>query len=58
MLVDSGLRESNPSHSLGKAGHGRYTKPALAATPASVYSTMFPFAKPFEQRRCARFSMA
>jgi integrase len=24
----SGIRESNPSHSLGKAGHGRYTNPA------------------------------
>lgn len=25
----SGIRESNPSHSLGKAGHSRYTNPAL-----------------------------
>src|SRR5262249_16499272 len=24
----SGIRESNPSHSLGKAGHSRYTNPA------------------------------
>src|SRR5579859_4736709 len=25
---ESGIRESNPSHSLGKAGHSRYTNPA------------------------------
>lgn len=24
----SGIGESNPFHSLGKAGHGRYTNPA------------------------------
>lgn len=24
----SGIRESNPFHSLGKAGHSRYTNPA------------------------------
>src|SRR2546428_235732 len=27
-FCDSGIRESNPSHSLGKAGHNRYTNPA------------------------------
>ena len=26
---NSGIRESNPSHSLGKAGHNRYTNPAI-----------------------------
>ena len=26
---ESGIRESNPFHSLGKAGHGRYTNPAI-----------------------------
>lgn len=27
-IKNSGIRESNPSHSLGKAGHDRYTNPA------------------------------
>src|SRR3954468_3353604 len=27
--MQSGIRESNPSHSLGKAGHNRYTNPAV-----------------------------
>jgi hypothetical protein len=33
----SGIRESNPSHSLGKAGHSRYTNPATISRslPAS-----------------------
>src|SRR5262245_29892172 len=29
--MQSGIGESNPSHSLGKAGHGRYTNPATNA---------------------------
>ena len=27
-MKESGIRESNSSHSLGKAGHSRYTNPA------------------------------
>src|SRR5207302_11482045 len=33
--LQSGIRESNPSHSLGKAGHSRYTNPATPTTIAA-----------------------
>lgn len=40
MMRKSGIRESNPSHSLGKAGHSRYTNPAqkviLLAIPNAI----------------------
>ena len=39
----SGIRESNPSHSLGKAGHSRYTNPATTAilTARSCSTSLF-----------------
>ncbi len=43
----SGIRESNPSHSLGKAGHSRYTNPAIIQTHA------FPHQLPSEEQAFA-----
>src|SRR5262249_15857792 len=37
---DSGIRESNPSHSLGKAGPNRYTNPANIPNHGEVVSVM------------------
>lgn len=38
---ESGIRESNPSHSLGKAGHSRYTNPAK--TPLNLVAVHVEF---------------
>src|SRR5207248_8722377 len=42
-LSESGIRESNPSHSLGKAGHSRYTNPATPGilTPHPAQASPF-----------------
>src|SRR6185295_2078380 len=38
LSMQSGIRESNPSHSLGKAGHSRYTNPATPAILALPFA--------------------
>ena len=52
---ESGIGESNPSHSLGKAGHGRYTNPARRRWPR-VRITLP--AVPFKWRRVRPFRSA
>src|SRR5262245_64720004 len=53
----SGIRESNPSHSLGKAGHSRYTNPADTGIISARSGECNGFTRPGRQSFRSRAAM-